>query len=79
MGTGVAERLQALPGVRGVELQEQGGGGRIRASLAVSGEADLRPRIFELAKAEGWILYELHQEAGNLEDLFHELTTGDPA
>ncbi len=77
-GTGVAERLQALPGVRGVELHEQGEG-RIRASLAVSGESDLRPHIFELAKAEGWTLYELHQEAGSLEDLFHELTAGDSA
>jgi ABC-2 type transport system ATP-binding protein len=75
-GTGVAARLKALPGVRGVELHEQGEG-RIRASLAVSGESDLRPHIFELAKAEGWTLYELHQEAGNLEDLFHELTAGD--
>ena len=42
--------------------------------LAASGE-DLRPRIFDLAKAAGWTLYELHQEAGSLEDLFRELTT----
>jgi hypothetical protein len=35
---------------------------------------DLRPRIFELAKAEQWTLFELHQEAGSLEDLFRELT-----
>lgn len=77
-GTGVAERLQALPGVRGVELHQQGER-RIRASLAVSGESDLRPHIFDLAKAEGWTLYELHQEAGSLEDLFHELTAGDSA
>jgi hypothetical protein len=35
---------------------------------------DLRPRIFDLAKAEGWTLFELHQESGSLEDLFRELT-----
>jgi hypothetical protein len=35
---------------------------------------DLRPRIFELAAAQRWTLYELHQEAGSLEDLFRELT-----
>jgi hypothetical protein len=39
---------------------------------------DVRPRIFELAKQEGWTLYELHQEAGSLEDLFRQLTAGEP-
>lgn len=77
-GAGVAERLGALPGVVRIEPHDSGGG-RIRASLTVSGGADLRPRIFELAKAEGWTLYELHEEAGSLEDLFHELTTGEAA
>jgi hypothetical protein len=31
--------------------------------------------VFELAKASGWTLFELHQEAGSLEDLFRQLTT----
>ncbi|HZM28414.1 MAG TPA: hypothetical protein VFB89_13790, partial [Gemmatimonadales bacterium] len=53
--------------------------GRVRVALMVSGEADLRPHIFELAKAQGWTLFELHQEAGSLEDLFHQLTTGEAA
>jgi hypothetical protein len=44
-------------------------------SLTVTGADDLRPRIFEIAKAEGWTLFELHQEAGSLEDLFRQLTT----
>jgi ABC-2 type transport system ATP-binding protein len=77
-GSGVAERLGALPGVLRVEPQDAGQG-RVRAALTVSGSTDLRPRIFELAKAEGWTLYELHEEAGSLEDLFHELTTGEAA
>lgn len=77
-GAGVGDRLGALPGVVRMEPHDAGGG-RVRVALTVSGGADLRPRIFELAKTEGWTLYELHQEAGSLEDLFHELTTGEAA
>ncbi len=72
-GSAVAERLAALPGVRGVAREERVGG-RTRVTLAAGGGDDLRPRIFDLAKREGWTLYELHQEAGSLEDLFRELT-----
>ncbi|HEY5219641.1 MAG TPA: ATP-binding cassette domain-containing protein [Gemmatimonadaceae bacterium] len=72
-GADVERHLAALPGVRGVDMQEVAGG-RWRASVAATGDPDLRPRIFELAKAEGWTLYELHQESGNLEDLFRQLT-----
>jgi len=39
------------------------------------GSTDLRPGIFGLAKSRGWTLYELHQEPGSLEDLFHQLTS----
>jgi len=77
-GTGVAERLRQLPGVRDLEARHASEG-RIRATLTVAAEADLRPQIFELAKSQGWTLYELHQEAGSLEDLFHELTAGEAA
>jgi len=42
--------------------------------VTASASEDLRPRIFELAKTERWTLFELHQEAGSLEDLFRELT-----
>jgi len=77
-GSGVGERLGQLPGVRDLETRH-GSEGRIRATLTVGGEADIRPQIFELAKSQGWTLYELHQEAGSLEDLFHELTAGEAA
>jgi ABC-2 type transport system ATP-binding protein len=73
-GTGVAERLGALEGVQAVEPREAEDG-RVRLTLITVGAEDLRPRIFELAKADGWTLFELHQEAGNLEDLFRQLTT----
>lgn len=72
-GAGVAERLAALPGVRGVAREERAGE-RTRVTLTAGGGDDLRPRIFDLAQREGWTLYELHQEAGSLEDLFRELT-----
>src|SRR3954470_2565482 len=72
-GDAVAERLAALPGVAAVEPHHTGDG-RVRVIVTAAGADDLRPGIFELAKAERWTLYELHQEAGSLEDLFRELT-----
>ncbi|MFL5512565.1 MAG: ATP-binding cassette domain-containing protein [Gemmatimonadales bacterium] len=72
-GNGIASRLAALPGVASVEPHESSNG-RERVIVTAAGAEDLRPRIFELAKAEQWTLYELHQEAGSLEDLFRELT-----
>jgi ABC-2 type transport system ATP-binding protein len=72
-GSGVAERLAALPGVGNVETQDSADG-RLRVTVTTAGTEDLRPRIFELAKAQQWTLFELHQEAGSLEDLFRELT-----
>jgi ABC-2 type transport system ATP-binding protein len=73
-GTGVAERLAALPGVGTVESREAVEG-RARVTVTSMAGEDLRPKIFELAMAERWTLFELHQEAGSLEDLFRELTT----
>ncbi|MGH7668267.1 MAG: ATP-binding cassette domain-containing protein [Gemmatimonadaceae bacterium] len=75
-GAGVEARLARLDGVRDVEVQG-GAGGRVRASVSASGDTDLRPRIFEMAKRENWTLYELHQETGSLEDLFRQLTGAD--
>ena len=74
-GSDVENRLAALEGVQGVERREANNG-RIKLSVT-AGRDDVRPRIFELAKASGWTLYELHQEAGSLEDLFRQLTSGE--
>ena len=73
-GAGVSDRLATLPGVREIESRA-GEDGRARVVVLAGGGEDLRPRIFDLAKSSGWTLYELHQEAGSLEDLFRELTT----
>ena len=47
---------------------------RKRYELTVSGDADLRPQVFNVAKKEGWTRWELHEEASTLEDVFHVLT-----
>ena len=73
-GANVAAGLAALPGVLRVEPRETADG-RTRVVVVAGGADDLRPRIYEQARASGWVLYELHQEAGSLEDLFRELTT----
>ncbi|MBL8980093.1 MAG: ATP-binding cassette domain-containing protein [Gemmatimonadetes bacterium] len=71
-GAGVAERLRALPGV--ADLVAEPEADRVRVRLTARAGEDIRPLIFRLAAEAGWTLYELHQEAGSLEDLFRELT-----
>ncbi|HTS87149.1 MAG TPA: ATP-binding cassette domain-containing protein [Gemmatimonadales bacterium] len=72
-GTDIAPRLAGLSGVTDVEPLGQNNG-RTRLRLTASAAADVRPEIFRLATRSGWTLYELHQEAGSLEDLFRQLT-----
>ncbi len=80
-GAQVMERLVALAGVTAVEpapgpASELAplGEARTRVRITALATTDLRPAIFQLAAASGWTLYELHQEAGSLEDLFRDLT-----
>ena len=72
----VREVLAALPGVRDVAV-EPARDGRVAATISADAQPDLRPEIFRLARDRDWVLYELHQEAGSLEDLFRGLTTGE--
>ena len=72
-GTGVGDALTALAGVKEVSGAEERDG-RIRITLRVSSDSDLRPEIFELAKSRDWVLWELHEEMACLEDLFGQLT-----
>jgi ABC-2 type transport system ATP-binding protein len=74
-GSRIAEEVGALAGTSRVEARAVDGG-RTRLTVSVDSGADLRPELFRLAVARSWIVYELHQEAGGLEDLFRELTTG---
>jgi len=75
-GTGVAEAIQGVTGVRQVEAVPDDKTGRLLMTVTAESASDVRPAIFDLAKAQDWTLYELHQEAGSLEDLFRELTSG---
>ena len=73
-GDQAAVRLAQIPGVRSVEPTREGANGRVALRLTVDRDRDVRPEIFELAKASGWTLYELHQETASLEVLFRQLT-----
>lgn len=72
-GEGVEEGLLELPDLKGLERQKSVDG-RQKFTMAVSENRDLRPRIFRLAKNRNWIIWELHEEAVRLDDLFYSLT-----
>ena len=72
-GKGVAEGLATIPGVQDVR-SETNSAGRTRATMMVAGEDDARPVVFNMARDKGWTLFELHQRAGSLEDLFRNIT-----
>ncbi|MBI3982323.1 MAG: ATP-binding cassette domain-containing protein [Gemmatimonadetes bacterium] len=75
-GSGIPEALRAMTGVRRV-AEERTVDGRVAVRVFADSKRDLRPEIFALAKTKGWTLYELHQQAGSLEDLFRQLTSGE--
>jgi len=71
----VSGDLQALPDVGLVERVRtpEGQGYRVRGTNG----ADLRPAIFELARAKDWPLRELRRDVRTLEMVFNELATAD--
>lgn len=71
-GDGVAAALAKLPGVASHRVESVDG--RVRVQLQVTGDEELRPRIFGLARERGWTLWELYRERASLEQLFRELT-----
>lgn len=75
-GDGVSDALAALPGVR--EHATEPVNGRVRVQLDTGGDSELRPEIFKLAAASGWVLWELRRERETLEQLFRDLTA-EPA
>ena len=70
-------KLKALDGVVGVEKVPGSARGRFTYEVTSAPEAELRPLIFGLVKANDWVLWELHQEEASLEDIFRNLTVGD--
>jgi len=72
-GDGVEAILSGLANVESVQRQSPIDG-RQRYVMSVSGEWDVRPEIFRLAKEQDWVVWDLHEEVPRLEDLFHSLT-----
>jgi ABC-2 type transport system ATP-binding protein len=77
-GQQVEEGIGAIDGVRGVVRRKASGDGRTALMVTTAGGRDLRPEIFAMARDRGWTLYELHQEAQSLEDLFLQVTGDAP-
>jgi len=76
VGSGVADAVRGLDGVRQVEEAADHQTGRSLLNVTADSTSDVRPAIFELAKTKDWTLYDLHQATRSLEDLFRELTAG---
>jgi ABC-2 type transport system ATP-binding protein len=76
-GEGIVEGLRTLEGVLSVEAIQQRAERHV-VSVSADASKELRPAVFGLARDRGWTLYELHQEARDLEDLFRELTRSEP-
>ena len=78
-GANVAAALEALDGVQRISETHDHGDGRVAVTVVADQAHDVRPAIFDLAKANGWTLYELHQRTRSLEHLFRELTVAEPS
>jgi ABC-2 type transport system ATP-binding protein len=72
-GADVEAAVSALPGIEEVADRDERDG-RTRLVLAVAPGPDPRPQIFKLAMEKEWVLWELHEETGSLQDLFSQLT-----
>lgn len=77
-GDDVATGIAGLAGVVEVVQREASEDNRTALLVAADGGTDVRPDIFGLARDRGWTLYELHEEARSLEDLFLQLTEDTP-
>jgi ABC-2 type transport system ATP-binding protein len=72
----VQAALEKLPGVSGVvELPTDDKAHSFQIMGAQDG--DIRPEIFQLVVAKGWMLLEMRREAQKLEDVFKALTRSD--
>lgn len=72
--------LETVASVEPLDLVSHGVDTPERFAFMVAGVAGADPRreIFQLAASRGWPLWELHLERESLEDLFRDLTAGQP-
>jgi ABC-2 type transport system ATP-binding protein len=74
--TEVQSALQSVPGATRVnELPTDESAHAFE--LSAEKDRDLRPELFRLAVAKGWMLLELRRDAQTLEDVFRDLTKSD--
>ncbi len=72
----IQEALKGLPGVTQVsELPTDDKAHSFQLAGALNG--DIRPEIFALVVAKGWLLLEMRRDAQSLEGVFKALTKGD--
>ncbi len=69
-----ADLLARLPGVKSVLPADRPGAAGEPLRVEATGDADLRPAIFDLAVKSGWALLELRRERLDLETIFQRLT-----
>jgi ABC-2 type transport system ATP-binding protein len=75
----VAEVLGGLPGVAKLQQVVTPTPGVAAFRLEVDAGSDPREEVFRAAVERGWVLFELAEERGSLEDVFVQLTTRDAA
>lgn len=69
--------LEALPGVRGLDMVDGEGKGSFGFNLRSGADTDIRPLIFETAVKENFVIIDMHRESVSLEDTFRRLTIGE--
>ncbi len=77
-GSKVREAFGRISGVDRVKQLAGAPGDELRFEIVPAKDQDLRPEIFKAAVDGGFVLVELVTEGQNLENVFRDLTTGDP-
>jgi len=72
-GNRVLTDLKTIPGIKDVETEKLDGK-KVRAKIIIEKDGVLQPAISRLVKENDWIIWELHEEKADLEDIFQSLT-----
>lgn len=74
-GADIRRSLESMPNVKVVEDKQVDG--RQSVTIVHTGNDDVRPHLFALAKEKNWTVYEIHELTTNFEDIFRSLTLGE--
>jgi ABC-2 type transport system ATP-binding protein len=72
-GKNIEKELRTLVGDKNIKTQEYIDN-KLKATIETDTGQEIRPQIFNLAKKNDWIIWEMHQKEVSLEDVFRELT-----